>query len=951
VNLPYSTPKHRTREELFFDFYSRLQNWASQLVHSDQAAAEDLVHDLYIQFVRVDRLVENVENIEAYLFTALRNLHYSRMRRAGHDPINTFSIVDYDSVELGLAAVDRRQLLFVRSNLKQICKYACQRKETARSASVLILRFFFGYYPSEVMKVTQSSRMAVDRSLQLARKEARQNIERPNIVQPITPRKDISVSFGAGSDDSENLFIQLRETIFSSCEGECFEDSVLEQRYANGSDDGFTTPELAHLVSCKVCLDRANRILGLPLLSERSPEDALDHDSGSGSGSNHRATGISGTLPFAKKSRQRQHLERRVRQLFEHRPSSLQIAVDGDVRASQIVTSEISELYLKLSRPEQPAFIEVLSEQGLCLVYLQVEQPAYVSGLAQAQSIKLSDDRTLHLSLFFATEGPLVHVLYEDPILAESDAKVSDTRTEFDRSGKLVGYSDKAKPMRRNHIHWVIVRMRLQLRSLWRSKVISHMNPLLLTGAVLAIASIVCLSLWMWQPAKIAPETLLQHAVLLEATVEVGPSQVIRQRVRISTPKRTLERSIYRDSTGRRHAQEFPLDSETSGLKAELATSGISWDKPLSADSYRNWHDHVRVQKDTVDSSKKGFLTLITAVARGDISQESLTVRASDFHPVARSVSIEGEGTIEIAELEYEQIPWSEMKPGIFDRLPGENLRGNLPSLSRPISHAFRGPLDEGQLDEAELGTLFVLQQLHADGDNRIQVVRRPDGIQVHGIVENDARKRELEANLNTVPHVIPAIFTFQELDAKPQKATEADVQSGPLEMQLDEKQVSPLESFLLTRGYSHEKINAVADRLSDSAMAINRETTQLADLSHRYRSHADLSPAALEMLNKLVDQRNASILAALDEEAQALSDIGIVETSLAETQQNDAEINVVAKRNYELCRELVFGAATHSRQAQDILPVISNTLHQLRVAALRSETPTALRMAARKEQ
>lgn len=91
MHLPRPKPKQRSNEEVFFDFYLRLLEWASQLVHHDRAEAEDLVYDLYIQFVRIARPVEAIERIEGYLFTILRNLHYSRMRRAGNDPIRAES--------------------------------------------------------------------------------------------------------------------------------------------------------------------------------------------------------------------------------------------------------------------------------------------------------------------------------------------------------------------------------------------------------------------------------------------------------------------------------------------------------------------------------------------------------------------------------------------------------------------------------------------------------------------------------------------------------------------------------------------------------------------------------------------------------------------------------------------------------------------------------------------
>lgn len=942
MNLSYSNPKRRTREELFFDSYARLLDWASQLVRREEAEAEDLVHDLFIQFVRVDRTVESIENVEAYLFTTLRNLYNSRMRRTGRDPINDFSIVDYDSVELGLAAVDRRQLLFVRSNLKQICKYACQRKGTARSASILILRFLFGYYPSEVMKVTQSSRMAVDRSLQVARKEARQALERPNAVQPIDPGREVSVSFGATGDDSENLFAQLRQAILSACEGECFAKGVLEQRYASKSQSGFTTPELAHLVSCRTCLDRANRILGLPLLSERSPEDALDHDSHSGDSHSDGSNGPTGSVSIAPKqassakhARQRQRLERRVRQLIEHRPSRLQIAINGEIRASQIVTAEISELYLKLARPEQPTFIEVLSEQGLCLVYLQVEQPAYNSGLDQSQSITLSDDRTLHLTLSFAADVPIVHMVYRDPILVGSEAE--ETQGEPQLSGRveaneLVPFPKAAAEETGTvgRIRRLILLSRAWVSSRWEFLASPEMSPLFVSGIVLAVCSILCFSFWMVGPNRIAPKALLQRATASEISAEAAPSHVIRQHIRIRTPRQALERSVYRDSSGRRRARQLPLDTAAAQLKAELAANGVDWDQPLSAASFSQWHNRIGVEREAVNSAGKGLLRVTTTVASGNVLQESLTMRASDLHPVARTMSLRDGGTVEIAELEFEELPWSIVDSSIFEPIGGmsSNRDETMPRV-HPSLPGSAFPLDEGELDEAELGAMLALRQLRADSDGRIQIARKSNGIQVEGIVENEARKRELEAGLNMVPHVMPFIFTFQEL----QNHRNPDSQITSIGTASGVSEASPLETYMLAKGLSRGDVSVYSRQFSESSSEIRRDSVVISGLLKRFTTDRQLAPSARAMLGQLLAQRTANITAALDEETRALAQVGLA-SGVSSAQAPGIGLPAAAEWNRRLCEELISSGSEQSRSVPEILSDLLQALNEVRSAS-----------------
>ena len=122
----------RSNEELFFMHYPQLLKWALQLSHFDRDNAEDLVQDFYLQISNINVVLAEVDELEPYLFKVLRNLHYSRSRRQGKNSHHDISIVDFDSLEQGLAAVDRNDLLLVHANLKLICEFACQRKSRSR---------------------------------------------------------------------------------------------------------------------------------------------------------------------------------------------------------------------------------------------------------------------------------------------------------------------------------------------------------------------------------------------------------------------------------------------------------------------------------------------------------------------------------------------------------------------------------------------------------------------------------------------------------------------------------------------------------------------------------------------------------------------------------------------------------------------------------------------------
>src|SRR5262249_54465294 len=141
---PYS------HEDIFLQRYQWLRGWSLQLTQHNQEQAEDLLHDVFIQFTIVRPDLSTIHNIDGYLYTMLRNLQLSNLRRAARAPSRPLSILDFDFAEVGLRMVGPRERIQVREQLWMICQYACVRKETSKAGSILILRFFHGYYPGEI---------------------------------------------------------------------------------------------------------------------------------------------------------------------------------------------------------------------------------------------------------------------------------------------------------------------------------------------------------------------------------------------------------------------------------------------------------------------------------------------------------------------------------------------------------------------------------------------------------------------------------------------------------------------------------------------------------------------------------------------------------------------------------------------------------------------------------
>ena len=154
-----------SHEELFVASYERLLTWALHLTESNRELAEDLLHDAFIQFTLTRPDPETIKDLDNYLYGILRHLHLSQLRRTSRSRLQQLAIVEYDSAQAGLRTIDPSEQIQAQDELRRVCHYVCARKETSRAGSILMLRFFHGYYPGEIAQITRSSRPAVEERL------------------------------------------------------------------------------------------------------------------------------------------------------------------------------------------------------------------------------------------------------------------------------------------------------------------------------------------------------------------------------------------------------------------------------------------------------------------------------------------------------------------------------------------------------------------------------------------------------------------------------------------------------------------------------------------------------------------------------------------------------------------------------------------------------------------
>jgi hypothetical protein len=465
---------------------------------------------------------------------------------------------------------------------------------------------------------------------------------------------------------------------------------------------------------------------------------------------------------------------------------------------------------------------------------------------------------------------------------------------------------------------------------------LSPMNPALVICTVFGFATILSFYFWWQQRApRISSNALLVRAEKWDTPSLTPGSSVVYQAVRITMTKaskqETIARSIYRDTQGKRQPKHVKLNDTEEQLRNTLTQAGLNWDEPLSASGYQSWHDRQHVREDHIARAGAHLLRLTTTVPDGLVAAQSLTVRDSDFHPVRRTVALRDSGTVEIAEIDFKILPWDSVDANAFE------------PLASPLSTAAAGParvlpflrlpevLTDAQLDEAELGARLILNQLHADNGEPIEIHRGLQGVTVDGLVETEERRRRLQTGLQTVPHVVVAIQSDESLKANPSPANA--VQSIAVASMPD--QPSPLETYLEGRGQSIAAVNDLAQRLFNNALAICQEGNAIVDLQTRFGSGEPKSVLASATLSELIYSHHERLEAALKRERELLAEAqGSSPVSRDSSAPQPSLLLDAANRNLALSKELTQTNHPAVRAADKILAEMSLAMDDVAAGA-----------------
>lgn len=801
-------------EEVFLARYGPLRAWALRLTGGDAGRAEDLVHDAYVQFTFARPDLARVQNLDGYLYQMLRNLNISQMRRAGRRRGDEPAVFEYDSAEFVLRAADPRDLIRVQDDLRQVCHYACLRKESSKAGSVLILRFMHGYYPNEIASFTTSSRQAVEERLRIARNEARQYLRDPESLRFINKEKGARAASTGYAQTPEELLQDLRRRVFDSRRGECLSAKRLSEIY-NGKGGGPDCATLAHLVSCPRCIDEINGLRNLPPLSERHPTDALGseprrkggggddgNDGDDGSGGTGDGNGSGGAT-----NEEAGRCKRRAREVFEHRPRELCVSVNGRPMAAQKIGSVLNEQKLNVGAGEEVSFVEVFSEQQVRLLYLDPSTwPADLEG-GFTIGVALSDRRTLEARLTYVESAPTVQIVYRDPLMALEPSAQTEASGElaeqfgaaFGDDGRHQRARGRANDSRRRAglLTHVAAAWRWLLKLLGRfagSFNVLRPGAVGAALAVLVVAALLFTKLYvppvsaaeLLQRAAVAEESatlsanLVQHrTVFVEEARADGRGAVSRRRVETwqGGASRVRLRRLY-DEQGRLVAGEWTKSDGTSTLyrrgaqpseagaatASELLASGELWRVDPSAMSFKALAGGDDKELKVEEKLGAYIVGRETRAGGEGLRSAALWLNKSDLHAFRLTLVVARDGEafeyrlIEggVERRRAEDVPPAvyQLEPELLDTAQAVKGDGETKSQREETTHPSSLIPHPSAVASAELEVevAYLLNQIKANLGEQVSMGRATGGaLRVEALVESEGRKEAILRALGPV--------------------------------------------------------------------------------------------------------------------------------------------------------------------------------------------------------
>jgi len=835
-------PTATSAENLLEDYYSRLQKWGAILTRGDKEMAREIVHDLCLHFTVVKPDLSHVENLDGYLYTSLRHIYLSALARSSREAVQLVSVADFDSIQFALRAGSSETLVDRQNELRRICSYAVWRKDASKSASYFILHFFHGYARREVAAIACLPMAAIYNKLKIARTEVKAHLEASGKLRLATREAPSDPQLAVSSVSSAELFNELRQSIFDAKRCECPSEEALLGLYRAVIQKPIACGLLSHVVSCECCLALLGRHFQRPGGQDLQPPRASwsSHD-GQGTGS---AASDSGEFKA---------LMRAVRwqreRIYEHRPSTLSIAVDGRIAALHDVQSERSTLASRIEHPENVQFVEVFTDQQIRLALLPIEELPPGGLHVSSQQVTLSDGRWLELKLSFDGLGLHSEVTYMDPTLAagmqpgDLDEEMSTTEfpqrlpmpsvagTRDDMGSLITRIASSVRAMTpRFALAWTMI-LAVFLGSAGYLAYRNMHAPLNASAMLNDSVRVEAAEL----KGKTAHRILGLDAIdaggrtLWQGTVDVwqepGSGRAMRK---LYNARHRLLAAQWRGKQGQSGSYVAP---NLAPMDSEVAASQL-WEQSVSARAFQT----MDAQKVRIRATRTDYELTGTDLSKGPPRLVSATlVLDRSLHFVGETLRLStrfGIAEVRFVQARKELLPNASVPDSVFEPADLDfRLRGET-APETPVE-SYDGDLvgSDVRLVQAQVAVLYQLSKLGADVGEPIEVSRTSDGrIRVSGTVADQTRKNQIVSALESLPdHQLLEVRIASQSDLRiPVPAARATLSAGT-SVYTVARTGAPADALL--REYFAEK-GLTADQVNTSVAKFSGDALEHAQLA-----------------------------------------------------------------------------------------------------------------------
>jgi hypothetical protein len=601
----------------------------------------------------------------------------------------------------------------------------------------------------------------------------------------------------------EDLLKELRQTIFAARNGNCFQRGEVNELYQKNDAPALNCERLSHIVSCAQCLDEINHMLKLAPLSERYPTDSIGKDTSTGGGGGAggddggSVSGFNAVKASVKKYR------RDAREAFEHHPSELCVSVNGYIQGSHKISSELSEFDLSANLAEEVGFVEVFSEQGIRLLLLNAEKPPPAGADTQTSRAKLSDGRSVELTLRYRSSWPTLHLVYRDPTFKTVEAIDVSALEQGSYPTQDSSLPSSEAKIQEGSLGENFLRLVTRLRRP-QFNLFVFFRPAAVTAvlALLVMAIFLLVRLHRSTAPALLAANLLQQSVLTEEALAARTDLVLHRTISfeerrvvpagslqgelVASRKIEVWRSAQKGITARRlydeRGQLLAGDWRRAdgvqtiyhhGVRPQLqlapdkrsGKSAINFENVWQFDIGANEFSKVIGQTQLARVEERPGLYVVRYESDDgsgltNLVNASLTLRRSDLHPTEQTFVIRQGSELReyrFTESVFERQPPSGIAPKVFEPDPellpltelGTRTSKRETTAVASLPSAPRAPLATAD-DEVEV--LRLLNQAGVFLRDQVSVVRSPtDQLIVGGVVENDDRKRQIVSALAAV--------------------------------------------------------------------------------------------------------------------------------------------------------------------------------------------------------